>query len=102
MAWHPVRKKPAAHAAGLASRDRRFRRLRRLANRHADVAEEPVLLRVDLPRANQLENRQEDAEEPAAGEEPAFDLAFHVLDVPSRVQRELRQRLDGTRPAPSG
>jgi hypothetical protein len=37
----------------------------------------------------------------AAGEEPPFELAFQVLDAPSRVQRDLRQRTDGTRPAPS-
>ena len=43
-----------------------------------------------------------DALRKAAGEEPPFELAFQVLGAPSRVQRELRQRLDGTRPAPSG
>ena len=36
----------------------------------------------------------------AAGEEPPFALAFQVLDAPSSVQRELRQRLKRTRPPP--
>ena len=36
----------------------------------------------------------------AAGEELPFELAFQVLDTPSLVQRELRQRMDGMPPAP--
>ena len=36
----------------------------------------------------------------AAGQEPWFALAFQVRDAPRLVQRELRQRLDGTGSAP--
>jgi hypothetical protein len=36
----------------------------------------------------------------AAGQEPRFELAFQVLEAPSLEQQELRQRLDGMRPAP--
>jgi hypothetical protein len=37
----------------------------------------------------------------AAGEEPAFELAFRVIDAPRLVQYELRDRLDGL-PWPKG
>jgi hypothetical protein len=37
----------------------------------------------------------------AAGEEPAFELAFRVIDAPRLVQYELRDRLDGM-PWPKG
>jgi hypothetical protein len=37
----------------------------------------------------------------AAGEEPAFELAFRVIDAPRKVQYELRDRLNGL-PWPKG